>query len=241
MFKPGSNLAAVLLLAAAGTLQAAEAPKDRENAAAVLARYIEGSARADWAVESMDVDASVPKLAEGARLQAIRRLLPSHQMKYEVLQLTGDRTVKEQVIARYLKAEQQAAGIPAATVAVTPANYKFARKAVARNANRLTYVFQMTPRKKREGLIKGELWLDGETAAPLLFSGRLVKSPSVFIKSVAVTRESMLRDGAVEARRTHVTAVMRLIGRVELVIEERPLDGTEITQVTIAGNGGGQQ
>lgn len=158
-----------------------------------------------------------------------------------MLQLTGDRTVKEQVIARYLRAEQRASEIPADSTAVTPANYKFSYKTAARDGNRVVYVFQITPRKRREGLIKGELWLDGESARPPLYSGRLVRTPSMFIKSIAVTQESILRGGSVEARRTHVTVEMRLIGRAELVIEERHINTTGITQVTTAGNGGGQQ
>jgi hypothetical protein len=242
MFKnPGSNLGALLLLVAIGPLQAAQALKDRGDAATVLARYVASGRRADWTIESIDVDASLPKLAKGAQLQAIRRLLPNHQKKYEVLQLTGDRTVKEQVIARYLSAEQRASEIAAVSVAITPANYKFSYKAVARDANRVIYVFEIAPRKRREGLIKGELWLDGGSAAPLLYSGRLVRTPSVFIKSIAVTQESIVRDGSVEARRTHLTVETRLIGQAELVIEERPLNRAEITQVTSSGNGGGQQ
>jgi hypothetical protein len=158
-----------------------------------------------------------------------------------VLQLTGDRTVKEQVIARYLKAEQRAAEMPADSVALTPANYKFFYKGMTVDANRPTYVFQITPRKKREGLIKGELRLDGDSAAPLRYSGHLMKRPSVFIKKVELTRENALRDGMVESRRTHVTVETRLMGRLELVLEERPLNRADGPLLTIAGNGGRQQ
>ena len=242
MFKnSGWNIATLLLLLAIGPLQAADALKDRDDAAAALARYVAGSGEAEWTIESIEVQASLPRLAKTGRLQAIRRLLPGHQAKYDVLQLTGDRTVKEQVIARYLKAEQRASDIPAISVAVTPANYKFSYKGVARDADGIAYAFQITPRKKREGLIKGELWLDGESASPLRYSGQLVKRPSVFVKSVEVTRESSLRAGAVEMRRTHLTVETRLVGRAELVIEERPLSSLETTQGTNAGNGGGQQ
>jgi hypothetical protein len=233
----GRNFGALLLLAAIGPAQA----QDRGNAAAVLARYIARSADPEWTTESVDVDASLPKLERTGRLHAIRRLLPGNQPKYQVLQLTGDRTVKEQVIARYLKTEQQAAEMPAVSVAVTPANYKFTYKASISDTHKLAYIFEITPRKKRDGLIKGEIWLDGETATAVRYAGRLVKRPSVFVKSVDVQRDTTLRNGVVESRLTHLTVDTRLVGKAELTIEERPLNGPEISQVTGAGNGGGEQ
>jgi hypothetical protein len=143
--------------------------------------------------------------------------------------------VKEQVIARYLRAEQQASQMPAAPVAIAPANYKFTYKGVALYADKIAYVFQITPRKKREGLIKGELWLDARTAAPLRESGYLVKNPSLFVKRVEITQDNVLRDGTVESRLTHLSVNTRLVGRAELVIEEHPLETAE--SMHLAGNG----
>jgi hypothetical protein len=85
------------------------------------------------------------------------------------------------------------------------------------------YAFTITPRQKREGLIKGELWLDGETGAVLRQSGYLVRSPSIFIKRVEVTREVLLRGGVAELRVTHLTLDTRLAGRAELMVAERPV------------------
>lgn len=66
MFKNrGTNLGALLLLLAIVPLQAGEALKDREDAAAVLARYFASGGRAEWTIESIDVDASLPKIAKG--------------------------------------------------------------------------------------------------------------------------------------------------------------------------------
>jgi hypothetical protein len=84
------------------------------------------------------------------------------------------------------------------------------------------YVFAISPLQKREGLIKGELWLDGETGAAVRQSGYLVKQPSLFIKRVDVTRETVLCDGMAEARVTHLSINTRLVGPAELTIEERP-------------------
>jgi hypothetical protein len=232
LFRPALPLlAAVLAVALAHPLRAAQNPE----AAAALSQYFSGGGAVRWTAETMEIDAALPKLGKTGRLEAIRRLLPLGQTRYQVLQVTGDSTVKEQVIVRYLKAQQRASEMPPVSVAITPANYKFAYKGVGTLMNRPAYVFQITPRKKRDGLIKGELWLDVGTAAPLRESGFFVKNPSVFIKRVEVTQESILQDGTVALRLTHLSVNTRLVGRAELVIEERPLDSAESVQ--LAGDG----
>src|SRR5262249_6374808 len=148
-----------------------------------------------WTLETVEIDASLPKLQKKGRLRAVRRLLPFGKPEYQVIEMTGDQTVRQQVIVRYLAAEVHAAAIPASSVAVTPANYKFRYKGSMRTVGTIAYGFQITPRKKREGLIKGELWLDGETGAAVRQSGYLVKRPSIFVKRVDVSRETSLHDG----------------------------------------------
>jgi hypothetical protein len=196
--------------------------------AIALARYIAAQeAAGGWPMETIRIDASLPKLAKHGRLRAVRRLLPVGRPQYQVLENTGDAMVKQQVIVRYLSADEKTAEMPASSVAITPANYKFRYIGSVPFGYNLAYAFRITPRKKREGLMKGVLWLDGETGVAVRQSGYLVKSPSIFIKRVSVTRENYLRDGTVEARITHVAVDTRLVGRAELVIEERPAAAIE--------------
>ena len=236
--------AAFLLAVTVGTraLRAADAPKEQTpSPEAALGRYTEGGGAAGWPAEWVQIDAFVPKLAKEGRLSAIRRLVPSGQAKYQVLQLTGDGTVERQVIARYLTAEQQASVMPANSVAITPANYKFEYKGVVVDRDRLAYTFRVTPRKKKAGLIKGELWIDAETGLPLRQSGYLVKSPSIWIKRVGLTEDILVRDGLVEARFKRVTVDARFIGRAELVIEERPLSSAGSESLTSLEENEGRQ
>jgi len=176
-----------------------------------------------WSLETVEIDASLTKLEQRGRLRAIRRLLPFGKPEYQVLEIAGDPSVRQQVIVRYLSSEVRAAAIPARSVAFTPANYNFRYKGSVQNGESVAYVFQITPRKKREGLIKGELWLDGNTGVIVRQSGYLVKQPSIFVKRVDVTRETALRDGIAEMRVTHLTVETRWFGRAELTIQERPL------------------
>src|SRR5258706_573515 len=77
-----------------------------------------------WPLETIEIDASLPKLKKAGWLRAIRRTFPAEKPHYDVLEIAGDRTVKNQVIARYLSATEKATTIPVSSVAITPANYE---------------------------------------------------------------------------------------------------------------------
>lgn len=105
--------------------RAAEIAKEhgRTDAVAALERYIGAGSAPSWALESVEIHAALPDLTRSGRLQATRRVEPDG-VRYQIVQLTGDRTVKDQVIARYLTAEERASQIPAASVAISAANVR---------------------------------------------------------------------------------------------------------------------
>jgi hypothetical protein len=188
-----------------------------------FARYNAGLSQIrPWRLETLEIDASLPGREERGRMRAIRRLLPLGKLEYRVLETAGDPMVRRQVILRYLSADSQAVAVPADSVAITPANYKFRYHDAVEIAGATAYSFLITPRQKREGLIKGELWIDGKTGAVVRQTGYFVKSPSIFVKRISVTRETVLLDGLAVERITHLSIDTRLIGRAELTIQERP-------------------
>lgn len=196
------------------------------SAAAVLQRFIGGRGEAGgWPVETIQIEASLPRLKKTGRLWAIRRVFPIGQPDYKVLEIAGDATVKNQVIVRYISADEKATELAPSSVALTPANYKIHYAGTVCLGNRLTYAFRVIPRKKREGLINGVLWLDGETGVLVREFGYLAKSPSVFVKRINLTRENELNNGTIATRITHVSVETRLIGRAQLVVVERPYSG----------------
>ena len=241
-FKPAASLMLVLAaMAFAGPARAGNAANPAMDAEAALERYAASGAFAAWPVESVEIHAALPKLSQSGKLLAIRRLAEAGDPNYEVIQFTGDRTVRQQVIVRYLNAEARASEIPPTAIAITPMNYRFAYKGEIDDGETLAYAFRITPRKKRNGMIKGELWLDQTTGALVRESGYLVKSPSIWIKRVAITQQNTLRDGQVKSRLTHIYIDTRVIGRAELTIEERPMMPADSVQFGSWNDEGGQR
>ena len=169
-----------------------------------LARYTatleQGNKRLDCRRVDVEIEASLPKLARRGRLQAIR--------------IEGDRTVNQQVIARYLSAEAQA-------VAVSPANYKFYFVGAVGPAGSLAYVFRIAPRRKRSGLMQGELWIDAASGLAIRKAGQMVKMPSVFVRRIDVVQDTYILEAAPYLRVTHLEVDTRLAGLAELTIRER--------------------
>jgi len=191
----------------------------------VLARYAatlaQSSDRLDCRKVAVDVEASLPKLARRGRLRAIREMVYPGKTEYRDVETEGDRTVRQQVIERYLSADAQAAALPSGSVTVSPANYNFRYVGSIGSATARTYVFQIAPRHKRAGLIQGELWIDSATGLATRKAGRFVKKPSVFVRRIDVVQDIYIRDEAPYLRVTHLEIDTRLAGRAELTIRER--------------------
>ncbi len=163
----------------------------------------------------VDIDASIPKLQEKGRLHALRVISRVGRISYRVLGFQGSNTVKSQVIARYLQAEQQGQSNP--QLAVTPVNYRFKLKGErTTDEGKRAYVFALVPRNSATGLFKGEIWLDKNTCLPLFERGHFIKNPSIFFKKVDFERAFAIQNG--EAVPQHINSVIttRLVGKVQL-------------------------
>src|SRR5260370_13577607 len=96
---------------------------------------------------------------------------------------------------------------------MAPANYKFKRKGQSGEEENQIYIFQLTPRRKQVGLFKGELWIDAASCLPVRELGRLVKTPSIFVKRVEFVRAYYIRGGVAVPLRFARTAETRLVGQ----------------------------
>jgi hypothetical protein len=196
-----------------------EPVEDTAAAAAILDKYLAASENHQDVLRggSMEVDiqASVPNLNRQGRLHALRKISKVGRISYRVLGFQGDNSVKNQVIARYLQAEQEAQGKE--DLSITPVNYKMKYKGeLATDGDRHVYVFSLAPRTKKVGLFKGQIWLDAASYLPVYEKGRFVKNPSVFFKKVEFERAFNIQSGVPVPQRTTSTIQTRLVGKVEL-------------------------
>ncbi|HTM49198.1 MAG TPA: hypothetical protein VL285_10970 [Bryobacteraceae bacterium] len=169
---------------------------------------------------AVEIEASLPGQGKWARMRGIRRSSASGSPVFEVLGTEGDGTVKRQVISRYLSAQKNAPS--RAEVAVNGANYKFHYIGSVGFGPELTYVFRVTPRKKRVGLFRGELWIDAGTGQVSHQSGRMVKMPSIFLRRIDIAQDMDARADS-ETKITRLSIDTRVAGLARLSIWERPV------------------
>jgi hypothetical protein len=163
------------------------------------------------------IRARLPKLDRQAVLRALRTTSPAGRISYQALDTSGDSMVRREVIARYLTAEDQGPEVDG--IAISPSNYRFRFVRAVEQAGRQAYIYQLSPRQKRVGLFKGELWLDSQTGLRIHESGQFVSTPSIFVKRITFVREYQIRDGIAIPERAAITVETRLVGRAELSIQ----------------------
>jgi len=112
--------------------------------------------------------------------------------------------------------------MPPSLTDVSAANYKFRYVNAIGTGRRLTYVFQITPRRRQVGLIQGELWIDVSSGIAVRMAGRMVKSPSRSQRRIDVIQDTDMREGRPYLRITKLEIDTRPKGRGELTIIERP-------------------
>jgi hypothetical protein len=213
---PLAALFAILSFAPSVAADAATSDRDLE----LVTKYVDATHVQQEALKGvqmdMEVDAKLPRLSKQGTLMALRKISKLGQITYKALGFSGDSTIKQEVIARYLAAESEARDN--GSIAITPTNYKFRYAGKNVTNGKIVQVFELTPRTKRVGLFKGELWIDNATAMPVRESGVFVKTPSVFLKKIAFVRDYELKDGVALPKHIASTVDTRLVGRAELQI-----------------------
>ncbi len=109
---------------------------------------------------------------------------------FTALHFTGDTFVKANVIARLMQSEvEHAQKDDSSSMAFTAANYKFSYKGLQSVGGRTLHEFQLKPRRRRVGLLKGNLYLDAYTGSLVHLEGAPAKSPSVFLSKIRVSQD----------------------------------------------------
>jgi len=185
----------------------------------MVSRYLDATQQQQGALRGgtmeVDIDANVPNMKTKGKLHALKSISKLGKITYHALGFSGDNSVKTEVIARYLTAEVDAAQ-KGQNFSVTPENYKFKFKGEEQRDGREVYILHVTPRHKKVGLFKGELWVDAQTYLPVRESGSFVKSPSIFLKKMQFVRVYDIQNGVAVPQRMESKADVRFIGPVEL-------------------------
>jgi hypothetical protein len=206
-----------------------------------FARYIAWLQARDPFTESgpvaLAIGASLPGLDKQGSLLAIREVGESERSQYRIVQVEGDSIAFERVVAPYFAALSQAEDAPRSSVIITPRNYRFCYAGTVETGDRSAYIFRITPKQNRAGLIRGELWIEPLTGVPVLVSGDLVKAPSNSIRAINVVSEISLLGGYPLARTTHLMIEMLPVGRAELTIIEFPLGSADPDATTLSISG----
>jgi hypothetical protein len=176
---------------------------------------------------AIEIEASLPGLFKQGRVLAFRKTDDSGHSQYLLLQVEGDPTVVHEVIVPYLAIQDHIEDLPTSSIAITPANYRFQYVGEVGTQSSSAYVFRITPKKKRDGLLQGELWIDAVTGIGTVQTGRFVKPLSTFASQIQVVTDTTLVNGIPLERVTHVTIATRVAGRGELSITESRLLGIE--------------
>jgi len=166
----------------------------------------------------VEIEAELPKLKKKGHLFAIRKIASLGRITYDAIRFDGDKTIRNQVIARYMAAETETSQHDGESLAITPVNYRFKYKGSKELHGRQAHVFEVKPHRKRAGLYRGELWVDAETYLPLREAGRLVKTPSVFLKRIDFVRDYRIEGDLALPERLQSEVDTRIAGKAILTI-----------------------
>ena len=169
------------------------------------------------------IEASIPGLYKESALVAVRRIGNNERSEFQIVGIGGDGAVAEEVIARYFAIQEQMENLPRSSILINPENYRFQFRGEVRTGNGSADVYDITPKKRRAGLLKGQIWIDAVTGAELLVSGQLTDTSSA--GGITFVRETNL-DTSGYTRVTHLTFAVPILGRSELIVTEHPLTST---------------
>ena len=141
----GAAVLACAYVALAGALvSASEAGGDQEGQE-IINKYLAARQTQKEALLGaqmrVNIDAKLPRLEKQGTLTALRRISRLGKITYKALGFSGDNTIKNEVITRYLAAEAEAP-----ENAIVPANYKFKYKGAASPGKYARFVRPAAPR-----------------------------------------------------------------------------------------------
>jgi hypothetical protein len=184
----------------------------------VLKKFLERPVKRAGLVMKARFEASLPNMKKQGVMETEKRIDEKGHVTYEMKSFQGDDTIKKQVIARYISAEQDSSATGNGAAEIQAQNYRFKYKRSEKLGERQAEVFEVQPRRSAVGLFKGEIWLEEGSGLPLRFTGRLVKNPSVIFKTNDFTQDFVVKEGQAYESVLTIDSNTRLVGKVIMQI-----------------------
>lgn len=164
--------------------------------------------------DTTTITADLPDAAKHGQYRLKRVYSAPKTLAFKTIGFVGDGFVKSNVIFRVMQSEaDHVKNDKPSDTAITKANYKFSFKGTEVVDGRTVHVFAVKPRHKRAGLFKGKVYIDVYSAAMVRAEGRLVKSPSLFIKKIDFVQDYAQVGDFNLISHVHSEADTRLVGR----------------------------
>jgi len=170
---------------------------------------------------AVTIEAWSPRLHQESRMLMLRRPDASGRSQYLPLETEGELASTLDLISPYLMERDRLAGLPSSSREITPANYKLRYLGAMETEGALAYGFRIVPKQKRDGLIRGQLWIDSQTGLAVARLGHLVKTPSASIRRLEIAEDTKFDGESPVLRISHIVIETRQDGRGLLTITER--------------------
>lgn len=178
------------------------------------------------------IEAELPSTSQKGRFRLKRAFTAPKSLVFKAVDFVGDGFVKTNVIARLLQSEvDYVEKGQAQSSAISAANYKFNYKGIEGLNGQPVHVFQVKPRKKRAGLFKGKVYLNVYSGSIVRAEGRMVKSPSIFIKKIEFVQDYANVGGFNLVSQVRSTAHTRVIGKAIVNITHSDYQAKSVAQL----------
>lgn len=217
---------AIALAMMCGWGQVARAGSSTPHLEQVLARSNRPAPPAYRAVRRME--SSLTDAGKRGWLDAVTEYRPGQGLNYEIVGEGGSEYVRNNILRGMLSTEQEllAAG-RRLRASLDAANYDFVDEGLTQDGLRQII---MKPMKKSDGIVDGRLFLDPSSQLLTRIEGRLVKSPSFWIRDVDVAWNFAQIGGHLVPVEMISTGHVRLFGRshFRMVYEYHTVDGRAV-------------
>ena len=185
------------------------------------------------------IRAELPETKQRGEYEVKRQYSAPKSLLFTAMHFTGDTFVKANVITRLLQSEvEHVQKDDSASMAFTAANYRFSYKGLQVVDGRTLHEFQVKPRRRRVGLLKGNLFLDARTGSLVHLEGVPAKSPSVFLSKIRVSQDFADFGPFTLPVHLHSEAKASIVGRTIVDVYQRDYQVVPGTQQAALANGG---